>query len=175
MMRITTSLELSFVVHMRSKKTIALLILLNFYIFAQKEISFNRVKNLVYPADISYIQEETIIYWSDNGEKTIATKARVYYEPYKMRTEYLAPLEMTDIVLIDDGEYVYSIHKNNNVAIKLEKSALSFEGIDKNQCDLMTNNYMFRVLKKKRYFQGEDQLLFLLMQKIAFHLPEKSS
>jgi len=97
------------------------------------------MRTLIYPAQVSYRGEETIIFCTPKGEN-VTTRVKIFFKPGKLRIEYLFPPDMTTTVLIDDGKYMYSYDTVAKKAFQFKTSFLQIENGEQ-KYKLLKKNY----------------------------------
>jgi outer membrane lipoprotein-sorting protein len=117
------------------------------------------MRNLIYPAQVSYQGEETIIFWTTRGA-SISTKIKIYVKPGKLRIEYLTPKNMQTTVLIDDGNFVYSYDTAAKKALQLKTSSFKTENGEL-KYGLLKKNYKPVFLRDTKIDQQQAEIILI--------------
>jgi outer membrane lipoprotein-sorting protein len=104
-----------------------------------------KIKDAIYYSKTSYSGIQTIIFWSAKG-KSIACEAKIFFKaPNKMRIEYEGNKNLSQHILIDNGEYEYLYDKTKNIAYVSISPHKNIGDIDE-KFKLLKKNYQFVLL-----------------------------
>jgi outer membrane lipoprotein-sorting protein len=112
------------------------------FVYGQEILIEEKVKSAISYPTVTYCGREIIIFWSTKGMSQ-SSEAEVYFRaPYKVRIEYKAPSNLSQQIVINDGENEYLYDTKRNIAIR-EVSFYHYASDIDNKFRLLKENYDF--------------------------------